>query len=653
MGHSSAEIFAFVLVDIAVIIVAARLFGRIAAMLRQPPVVGEIVAGLALGPSLLGALPGDLDTELFPSDVVPYLKVLAQLGLVLFMFIVGLELDVALIRGRERIAGAISFASIVVPFALGALLALFLANRHDTGKPVLALALFLGVAMSITAFPVLARILSDRRMQRTTVGALALAAAAVDDILAWTLLAFVVAVVKGGSPLEVLRIVGLTAVFAAVMFWLIRPLLTRLLDWYRRAGRLTPDVLAVILVGVLLSAYLTEHIGIHAIFGAFLFGTVVPRDHDFVREILERLEQVSVLLLLPLFFVVTGMGVNIGGLGAAGWFEMALVVGVAVVGKFAGAYSGARLLGMSNQHSGAVAVLMNTRGLTELVILSVGRELGVLDDDLFTMMVMMALITTAMAEPLLRIVYPDKAIERDIANAAKSAFGAGAASRAIVLVDGPPGPITERMRRLAHAAAEDVILSRVLPVEPALEVGASLPDLAAMAQAVEELEVYGDRVMCRFGADPGAELLRQLAASGAETVVVNEYWLRNHPVDFDGVTVLVVPETPPANPSEWVRSVSGSAVALSDSAVFVRDDGARDGIRALAVGARAGRPLTVVSDRRRIGALLEPLDGTVVPATALPQVALVASATVLDRLGGSEPDLRAVLTEVGQPDLAK
>ncbi|MFD4182911.1 cation:proton antiporter, partial [Rhodococcus sp. NPDC058514] len=444
MGHSAAEIFAFVLLDIAVIIVVARLFGRAARALRQPAVVGEIVAGIALGPSLLGALPGDLDGQLFPPDVVPYLKVLAQLGLVLFMFIVGLELDVALLRGRERIAGSISLASIVVPFALGAASTLILHPLHGEvdGEQVslFALMLFMGVAMSITAFPVLARILADRGMHRTTVGVLALASAAVDDVLAWTLLAFVVAVVKGGSPFEVVRIVALTVVFAAMMFGIARPLLVRLLGWYRRAGRLTPDILAVILVGVLLSAYVTEQIGIHAIFGAFVFGAVLPRENaqDLTREILERLEQVSVLLLLPIFFVVTGFGVDIAGLTGSGWWQLLFILSIAIGGKFVGAFGGARLQRMPVQQSAAIAVLMNTRGLTELVILSIGRELGVLDGELFTMMVLMALITTALTEPLLRLVYPDKAIERDIAAAARASFGGGRAGRRRCTLAGPP-----------------------------------------------------------------------------------------------------------------------------------------------------------------------------------------------------------------------
>ena len=382
--------------------------------------------------------------------MLPYLNILAQLGLVLFMFIVGLELDMLLIRGREKIAGTISAASVALPFALGAGLALLLYPMHDetAAGPVapIALALFLGVAMSITAFPVLARILTDRGMHRTPIGVLALACAAVDDIIAWTLLAFVVAVVQGNGPLDVLRIVLLTAVFAAVMFGVVRPLLKRLNDWYRRVGRLTPDILSVVLIGVLTSAFVTEMIGIHAIFGAFVFGAVMPRRDaaDLTHEILERLEQVSVLLLLPLFFVVTGLSTNILGLTGGGLWQLALILLVAIGGKFVGAYAGARVMKVRPRQASALGLLMNTRGLTELVILNVGKQLGVLDDELFTMLVLMALITTAMTGPLLKRVYSDRVMQREIAEAERAALGVTDAYRVLVLVDDP-----ERARDLA------------------------------------------------------------------------------------------------------------------------------------------------------------------------------------------------------------
>ncbi len=377
---------AFLLLDVAVIIAVARVGGMIARAVRQPAVVGEIAAGIALGgPSLLGLLPGNPDEWLFPEEVRPLLGGLAQIGLVLFMFIVGLELDMRLTRGRERAAASISACSIVLPFGLGAALGLLLYPSHDTVGGVeierLGMVLFMGVAMSITAFPVLARILADRGMMRTVPpGVFSLAAAAVDDILAWTLLAFIIAIIEGGDPLEVAKIVGMTLVYAAVMFGIVRPLLAKLVEWRDSAGRLSPDILAVILIGgVFLSSAVTDVIGIHQIFGAFMFGAVMPKvgAEQLHREILERLEQVSVLLLLPMFFVVTGLSVDLAGIGlSGGLWQLGLVLVVAIAGKFLGAYAGARASAIPTRQSAAIAVLMNTRGLTELVILSAGRDLA-------------------------------------------------------------------------------------------------------------------------------------------------------------------------------------------------------------------------------------------------------------------------------------
>ncbi len=540
--HIAATVF----IDIAIIIVFARVFGRIAIAVGQPPVVGEIVAGLSLGPSLLGLLPGDLETKLFPPEVLPYLDILAQLGLILFMFIVGLELDMAFIRGREKIAGTISFCSILVPFGLGALLALLLHDHHDQidGSPVplLGLILFMGVAMSITAFPVLARILTDRGMHRTSTGAIALACAAVDDIIAWTLLALVVAVVQGNGPGDVLRIVALTAAFAAFMFLVVRRLLVKMLGWYRRAGRLTPDILAVVLIGVLASSYLTEIIGIHSIFGAFIFGAIMPRADaaDLTREVLERLEQVSVLLLLPLFFVVTGFGVNVAGITASGLWQLGLILVVAIGGKFIGAYAGAKLVKVPGRQASALSILMNTRGLTELVILNIGKQLGVLDDELFTMMVLMALITTAMTGPLLKWVYPDRAIARDIAIAERASLGICDSYRVLVMVDDPA-----RAARLAAVGASllgsgrpaQLVLDRLITTarsKSPLEVGAGLtPDLNLMAATVDELNKLGASmaigdatvsVLCRFSNDPWADLLNQAEVVEADVIVIDSEW---------------------------------------------------------------------------------------------------------------------------------
>ena len=681
--------FAYVMLDVAVIIVVARLFGRIARMFRQPAVIGEIVAGIALGPSLLGLLPGHLDTLLFPPDVLPYLKILAQLGLVLFMFIVGLELDVALIRGRQRRAGTISLLSIVVPFALGALLALSLHPLHDVvdGKavPVLGFVLFLGVAMSITAFPVLARILAERRMNRTTVGVLALSAAAVDDILAWTLLAFVYAVVKGDSPLSVVRIVALSALFVTVMFAVVRPLLARMLAWHERAGRVTPDMLAVVLVGVLLSALITERIGIHEIFGAFLFGAIMPRQDalEFRREVLERLEQISVLLLLPIFFVIAGFQVNLRAFRDPGLlWQLLLILAVAICGKFGGAFVGARLQRMTFQQSATIAVLMNTRGLTELVILLIGKQVGVLDTAMFTMMVAMALITTVITEPLLRIVYPDKAVQRDIDAATKAALGSEQTYRVLVVVDGVPNAATERMLRVADTALADrrpgeIMLSRFLETPddaPPVELGSGpLPDLAGMAEAVESLEQFSTkttataatlRVLCRFGSASGQDVIRQAQTSGAEVVVVSELWAHKHPQAYDALDAITVLVVPAELPTVWLVATNEAALGVSDDAVYVRDDGAANGARAVIVAVQAARAsgrslIAIAADpdgraRRRLQLALEPLRSTptrvsvvsVDEGDVLADANISAVAGVLDRVGGSQINLRDAVANV-------
>ncbi len=658
------HIAGLVFIDIAIIMIVARVFGRLARAVGQPPVVGEIIAGIALGPSLLGLLPGDLDGKLFPPEVLPYLNILAQLGLVLFMFIVGLELDMLLIRGRERLAGTISASSVVLPFALGAGLSVLLYPSHDVtaAGPVapLALALFLGVAMSITAFPVLARILTDRGMHRTSTGVLALACAAVDDIIAWTLLAFVVAVVQGNGPLDVLRIVALTAVFAGVMFGLVRPALRRLNDWYHRLGRLTPDILAVVLIGVLISAYITEIIGIHAIFGAFIFGAIMPRQGaaEMTREILERLEQVSVLLLLPLFFVVTGLGTNVGGITGNGLWQLALILLVAIGGKFLGAYVAARARKVPARQASAIGILMNTRGLTELVILNVGRQLGVLDDELFTMLVLMALITTAMTGPLLRRVYSDRVLQRDIAAAERAALGLTDSYRVLALVDDPA-----HARTLAAVGAAllgtgrpaELVLSRLVvrPNAP-LEVGAALvPDLARMAETVDALHALATElrnrgvacsVLTRFSTDPWADVVAQAEAVEADVVLVDRGFADRQP-----------PGAAPAAPAFTlaVARLAGTDIGPGNPVGVLTDSGA-DGRTALVLGSAAASsvrgPLLVSAadsgrSGRKVAAALAPLSGLGVDVQLAQTPTAVASAPLM--LVGRSTKVAAVTEALG------
>ncbi|MEO9330417.1 cation:proton antiporter [Gordonia aurantiaca] len=613
----------FLLLDVAVIIAAARLGGMIARAVRQPAVVGEIAAGIALGPSLFGLLPGSPDEWLFPEEVRPLLGGLAQIGLVLFMFIVGLELDMRLTRGRERAAATISATSIVVPFGLGAGLGFLLYPSHDTvdGLQIerLGMVLFTGVAMSITAFPVLARILADRGMMRTVPGVFSLAAAAVDDILAWTLLAFIIAIISGGSPMEVAKIVGLTLVYAAVMFGLVRPLLAKLIEWRDAAGRLTPDILAVVLVGVFLSSAVTDVIGIHQILGAFMFGAVMPKvgAEHLHREILERLEQVSVLLLLPMFFVVTGLGVDLASIGLSGLWQLGLVLLVAVAGKFLGAYAGARAGAIPTRQSAAIAVLMNTRGLTELVILSAGRDLGVLSDDLFAMMVVMALVTTVLTEPLLRLVYPDSVVASDIAAAERRALSAAAAPRVLVVFRDPAGSVDDlraRHRRMLDCTIGfDVVLAGVLTSpdkrSQRLEVGIPVvPDFAAIASAIERLNLLGASltgagavsVLCRFSADPASDLDAMAENVNADVIVVDS-------------ADRALGERLRAAPVAIVDEDAAPGSAPSRSIVTCVAADSRGGRTAIVLAAGlalfGSRTLTVVSggSRRRLGNDLKPV----------------------------------------------
>jgi Kef-type K+ transport system membrane component KefB len=490
------EIAARVFLGIAIVIVVARAAGWAAKKVRQPAVVGEIVAGIMLGASGLGLIAEDLPERLFPLDTRPFLGIIAQLGLIIFMFIIGLELDMSLIRGKGRLAAVTSLSSVALPFILALLAAPVLHDAYGTvnGEEVdlLHFGLFLGAAMSVTAFPVLARILTERNMHRTRIGVLTLACAAVDDILAWSLLAAVLAVV-GEGELGPQWVLVLTAVYGAGMVLLVRPLLVKLVDRYQRLDRLTPDVLAAVLAGVLASSFLTSEIGIHAIFGAFFFGAIFPREgaHQMFQEILERLEQITVILLLPVFFVVTGLLVDITGLGLDGLKYLLLVLLVACTGKFVGASVASRSQRVPARQAMALGVLMNTRGLTELVILTIGREVGVLNEEMFTIMVVMAVFTTIITEPLLRLLYPKDLVDREIAEAERIGSEQAAAFRVLVgTPEGDPGPT------LAALAAElvhdedprEVALVQFTAPVGTLEVGSGLESMASSLDALHHLE---------------------------------------------------------------------------------------------------------------------------------------------------------------------
>ncbi len=533
------EIAAYVFIDIAVIMVVARLMGALFKRFHQPAVVGEILAGILLGPTLLGRLPGNPTEHLFPPDVRPFLNVLAQLGLIIFMFIVGLELDMKLIRGKERLAAVISLSSIVLPFGLGVLLAAVLHDNHDGvagAEDFLPFALFIGASMSVTAFPVLARILAERGMYRTTIGSLALACAAVDDVLAWSMLALVVAVIEATGIWELPRIMVASAAFVAFSFVVVRPQLERLAAHHRRTGRLSANALSVVLIGVLVSSFITSQIGIHAIFGAFLFGVIMPRQetHELFREILERLEQVTVLVLLPVFFIATGFGVDVAGLSGDNVGELGLILLAACVGKFLGAAAAARVQGLVVRRAAAIGILMNTRGLTELVILNIGVSKGVLDGELFTMLVVMAVFTTVITSPLLRRVYPDALLAADIAEGERAALGPPSAYRVLVVLGDPDegeALLDVAIDLVGDEDPAEIVLSRFMPhPTDAVEVGGGLVDevgeLSASLRITNALariaEQRGARtvVLSQLSDDIAGDVTAQATTVEADVIVV-------------------------------------------------------------------------------------------------------------------------------------
>jgi Kef-type K+ transport system membrane component KefB len=396
---------ALLILQIVVIVAVARFMGAAVTRIGQPRVVGEILGGLLLGPSLLGRVAPEMSSALFPSGSLGFINALAQFGLLLFMFLVGLQLDLSHLRRRAHVAVITSHASISLPFLLGVLLSLALFTRlAPTGVGFTAFALFMGAAMSVTAFPVLARILSDRGMTGTPLGALAIACAAVDDVTAWCILAAVVVVANAGDSTSLVLTLGGTLVYVLVMLTVGR----RLLSWLaaradQRRGE-AQGFLAAILLLTLGSAWITERLGIHAVFGAFFVGALVPRQPGITSSLTERVHDVMVVLLLPLFFVFTGLRTTLTLIsGSTLWGICAIVIFVAIAGKCSGSAVAAKATGMSWRDALSLGALMNTRGLMELVILNVGLDIGVLSPTLFAMMVLMALVTTAMTNPLLDV----------------------------------------------------------------------------------------------------------------------------------------------------------------------------------------------------------------------------------------------------------
>lgn len=413
------------LLALIVIIVIARALGLLCRRLGQPEVIGEIAAGILLGPTLLH---GAITRELFPSDIRPALTTLSTIGICVFMFLVGLHLADGSLGGQGRIVLVVSLGSMIVPFVAGSLLAIGLVGDRS-GRTAVLFCLYLGTAMSITAFPVLARILTDRQLVDTPIGGLALATAAVGDVLAWSMLAILVALSHGGTPpWRVLLVVP----FVAFLFGVVRPALARLAERGSAAPArgsavrigLGAGLLVSLAAALWLSAAATSWMGLHQIFGAFLLGAIMPRSGaaDLRARVLPWIDRIDRFVLLPPFFVVAGFAVNLSGMGGRDLGLLLLILLVAIGGKMSGAFGAARLVRVSTRHSAALAVLVNTRGLTELIVLAVGLQIGLLDQRLYSLMVLMALITTSMAGLLLPFVYPRWRAARDREPRAAAAY---------------------------------------------------------------------------------------------------------------------------------------------------------------------------------------------------------------------------------------
>jgi Kef-type K+ transport system membrane component KefB len=399
IGHPMSQLF----LQLLVVIALAQVAGRLCKGIGQPAVVGEIITGILLGPSLLGLVAPEAFAFLFPADSLGPLRLLSQVGVCLFMFVVGMELNVGQVRSNSQVAIAVSHVGIAFPFLLGVLLAYPLFSKlAGSGTTFTSFALFMGISMSITAFPVLARILQERGISRTFLGSTAMTCAAVDDVTAWSILAFVVAVASATSLLSFSLNTLLILAFIAIMMLGVRRALPRLLG-NDRMSRQEPShgTLAMVVCVVIAASLTTETIGIHALFGAFLAGAMMPDVNGFRRKISERIHAFGSVLLLPLFFAFTGLRTQIGLLDdLEGWLMVCLITAVATLGKLGGSAAAARFAGMSWVESLRLGALMNTRGLMELIALNIGYDLGILSERIFTMLVMMAVLTTMMTGPL-------------------------------------------------------------------------------------------------------------------------------------------------------------------------------------------------------------------------------------------------------------
>jgi Kef-type K+ transport system membrane component KefB len=399
--------------QITVILAVCRVMGSIFRRFHQPRVVGEMFAGILLGPSLLGWVAPHFSAYLFPPASLGFLNALSQVGVIIFMFLVGLGIDPKELKHQGHAAVLVSHVSITAPFVLASLLALYLYPRlSDDSVSFTNFALFMGAAMSITAFPVLARILNERDMMQTRLGTVAIACAAVDDVTGWCILAYIVVLIRAAHDTTSIWItLGGILLFVVIMIYGVRFLLRGLERTFHKYGEISENRMAFLILLALASALCTERLGIHLLFGSFLMGAIMPKEPKFVRYILDRLETITITLLLPLFFAFTGLRTNVGLMkGPAMWFYCGLIILVATSGKLGGSTGAGWLSGMPLRESAGLGTLMNTRGLMELVILNIGLDIKVISPALFSMMVLMALFTTFMTTPVLEWICPDQVL---------------------------------------------------------------------------------------------------------------------------------------------------------------------------------------------------------------------------------------------------
>jgi len=568
--------FLALLLCLVVVLALGRLVAIVFRAIKQPVVIGEVLVGIALGPSILGVVAPDVRDYLFNAIDLPFFRLVASLGLVLFMFIVGMEVDLDVIKRSGKRAAAISLTSIAVPFALGFfVLGNYLYDDHkcvaveqDAGAEVtpcskvseevedkiaerdkkidkaiaddkavpapvtdketdfIPFAIFIAVSMCVTAFPVLARILSERNMFKIPLGLLMIACAAIDDIMAFTLLALATALAGEGSASDIFVIIGKMIVFVAVLFVVVRPLLERfVLRPYRKNGnKLAPEQMSILFVGLLLSSYITSQIGVHELIGGFLFGVAVPRLNapGLFHSIAGRIEGISVQLLLPVFFVIAGQGVNIQGLTTSDIVPALAIILVACIGKFVGAAVAARTVGVPRRQSLAVGALMNTRGLTELVVLTIGRDAGVIDDKLYTMLVIMAVVTTAMAGPLLKLVYPDRWLDRDIADAERRRTSAATDRVAVLIGDGDAQPLVD-VAAAYGGGRETGSVTIIRFSQQGSGLASFADDLGEMKMWRETIERAGltCQVISRASADRDADVVAEVTRIAPGAVVIS------------------------------------------------------------------------------------------------------------------------------------